>query len=81
MGPSLLHFSEVAVQIYFLWRQTILVKLVKIPQPPSRENRAEQYTQADSIEDTLNVQVHHFCESAVRMGIELLPPRSPGIRK
>lgn len=59
----------------------ILVKLVKTTQPRSREKRAEQHAQADRIEDTLNVQIHHFCESAVRMGIELLPPRSPGIRK
>ena len=37
--------------------------------------------QSDGIEYTLNVQIHHLCESRVRMRIELLPPRRPRVRK
>ena len=40
-----------------------------------------QDIQTDSIEDTLDVQVHHLRESTIRVGIEFLPPRSPRIRK
>ena len=53
-----------------------VVLLVKTTQPSTWQWRGEQHAQADSIEDTFDVQIHHLRESAVRMGIELLSPGS-----
>lgn len=47
----------------------------------STTSMGKQHIQADGVENTLDIQVHDLRKRAIGMGIELLPPRSPRIRK